>query len=288
MPEAPEIRIMSEFINYELGYRDVVKVEKSPLSKNKCDLSILNEKKWKVTSKSRGKEMILTFYNDTEKHHLKIGFARIGSLVSRKVSELDTLSAHKNGGTFFDREAILRIYTSDDMIFYVSDFTRYTIWRWCGEWDTRRSPDISLEHNDWRLHLYRHRKIPHFEKPIFELMNDQRFFNGIGNFTRSEILYRTTFSPFTPFKEILEHDNMRNEFFDICRSVLEEIYVFGGLQFQHWKNPFGVSNSNFIKWQSAYERYNNCYLIKDSNSRNFWCKISWKNHHKVYNINREA
>ena len=141
MAEQPEVRIMSDFINREIGHRDVVKVEKSPLSKNKSDLSTLEGKKWRISSKVRGKEMMIEFISGEEKHFLKVGFAKIGSIETMDLRSVDT--------DYLDRRGVLRFYT-DEKVYFISDFTRYTLWRWTDQWDSNRSPDIIFEHNDWR------------------------------------------------------------------------------------------------------------------------------------------
>ncbi len=266
MPETAEIHIMSKFLNRELGHRDVVRVEKNPLSKNKCDLSILDNKIWKVSTKSRGKEMMVEFISGKETHYMKIGFARIGNVQTFELNEI--------GSEDFTNRAMLRFYT-EDKIYAVSDFTRYVIWRWSDEWDKNRSPDVFLEHNNWRVHIYNNRKHKYFKRPIFQLMCDQRFFNGIGTFTRSEILARTRFSPFTLFSEILETEILREDFFNSCKETMTDIVRFGGLQFKHWTNPFGVPKDNFNSWVRCYNKLEKSYYIKDSAGRMFWFPKKW-------------
>lgn len=266
MPEQPEVRIMSDFINSEIGHRDVLKIEKSPMSKNKCDLSILDNKVWRISSTSRGKEMIIELTSGEEKHSLKMGFAKIGSMESLPLSGFDQ--------TYFDKRGMLRFYTKDK-IYFISDFTRYTLWRWSDKWDANRSPDIVFEHNDWRAYIYNHRKIEYFKRPIFDILTDQRFFNGVGNFSRSEILCRTRFSPFLIFDEVLKSDVLREDFFTICKETLDDIADYGGLQFEHWRNPFGADNKKFNKWIRCYNKIPGAYFTKDSKGRKFWFKKQW-------------
>ena len=261
MPEAPEIRIMSQFFNAKLGTCDVIKVEKSPLSKNQCDLSPVNDgRKWKVFSSFRGKEMMVKLSSGDDVHSLKINFARIGALKTCPVNSLPD---------DFDKAAVLRFYT-DTEILYLYDFTRYSIWRWSDQWDTNRSPDIVVQHNEWRQHLYKHRKIDYFKRPIFDIILDQRFFNGLGNFSRSELLCRTRCSPFMNFNEILESDIMRNDFFEVSKETLDDIARLGGFQFKYWQNPFGMDKKKFNKWVRCYNKFPKTFYQKDSKGRKFW------------------
>lgn len=271
MPEGPELRIMSDFINEKVGHRSVAKVEKSPLYKKECDFSRLQGKEWNIKSVPRGKEMILVFSHvdqqtgEKEEHYLKLGFGKIGSIV---LYDLD------HGDELFDRRAMLRLYFSDKIL-VLSDYTRLSIWRWAPGWDPYRSPDIVTQHNDWRDYLYRNRNHKHFKKPIFTIMTDQRFFNGLGNITRSEILARMRFSPFTPFVEVLESDLMRTEFFQTSRDVLIELYNLGGFQSKYWKNPYGKLDKKFHNWVRCYNKPLNAYFIKDENKGKFWFSKKW-------------
>ena len=219
-----------------------------------------------MSASSRGKEMIIVFTSGTETHSLKVGFAKIGCI--------ESIPHDQSGTEAFYKRAVLRFYTKD-RIYYISDFTRYTLWRWTDQWDANRSPDIVFEYNDWRASLYHKRKIEYFKRPIFDILTDQRFFNGVGNFSRSEILCRTRFSPYTPFNEILKSDVLREDFFSICRETLNEIALYGGLQFEHWKNPFGTDNKMFNKWVRCYNKLPKTYFTKDTRGRKFWFEKKW-------------
>lgn len=260
MPEQPEVRIMSDYFNYILGHQKVIKVEKSPISKNKCDLSRLSGKLWNVRSEFRGKEMMIILSSKEESHKLKIGFARIGSL-----HLCDVRSIPDN----FDKVAMLRFYT-DSQILYLYDFTRFSIWKWSEIFDPNRSPDIVIQHNEWRDKLYFYRKNKFFKRPVFEAIIDQRFFNGIGNFSRSEILARTKCSPFMKMDELLESDILRTDFFEVCRDTLNDIALLGGFQHKYWKNPFGIDKKKFNKWVRCYNKFPKSFYQKDSSGRMFW------------------
>lgn len=260
MAEQPEVRIMSQFFNDTLGGKKVIKVEKSPISKNKCDLSVLTGKAWEVRSEFRGKEMMVILSFGDESHSLKLGFARVGFLQLCDVSSIP-----EN----FDKVAMLRFYT-DSQVLYLCDFTRFSQWRWSKTFDPNRSPDICIQHNEWRDHLYHSRKKDHLKKPVFEVIMDQRYFNGVGNFSRSEILCRTRCSPFMQFDELLESDILRTDFFEVCRDTLNDIARLGGLQHEHWKNPFGVDRNLFNKWVRCYNKYPKSYYQRDPQGRIFW------------------
>ncbi|EOA92697.1 Endonuclease VIII-like 1, partial [Anas platyrhynchos] len=43
-----------------------------------------------------------------------------------------------------------------------------------------------------------------FDKPICEALLNQKYFNGIGNYLRAEILYRLKIPPFEKARTVLE------------------------------------------------------------------------------------
>jgi len=106
-------------------------------------------------------------------------------------------------------------------------------------------------------------------------MSDQYLFNGVGNFSKCEILARVRFSPFTTLTEVVDSDILRNDFFDVIRDTLSDIHRHGGLQFQYWVNPFRQNRDNFDKWVMCYRRIRKAYFMKDSVGRNFWFMKRW-------------
>jgi formamidopyrimidine-DNA glycosylase len=270
LPEGPEVRIMTDYLNQEFSTRSVVRVEKSPISKNKCDLSILDNKTWQVRFLCRGKQMMIIFSNGNEEHRMTVGFARIGLIEFYDLNNIDQVE--------FDKKGMLRLY-SVDRVYFISDFTRYAIWKWSDIWHERRSPDIVLEHNAWRHHLHslRQNKLfkKKFDRPVFEIMSDQYLFNGVGNFSKCEILARVRFSPFTTLTEVVDSDILRNDFFDVIKDTLSDIHRHGGLQFQYWTNPFRQDRDKFDKWVMCYRRIRKAYFMKDSVGRNFWFMKKW-------------
>ncbi len=266
MPELPEVRIVADYINLEVNNHEILHVEKNPLSKNKCDLTLLEGKTWRLKAVARGKELAIIFISGEEKHPMKITFGRIGSIEKVPIEMAQDPEVQ--------RRALLRFYTQD-YLFFISDFTRMTLWRWCGIWDGTRSPDPLFEHKEWRMHIYKNRRCAKYKKTTFMIMMDQRHFNGIGNYTRSEILYRVSFSPFLPFIKVLEDNVWREEFFSATKEVLRNAYEYGGLQFKYWINPFGVDKRKIKVVSRCYNKLEKCYFVKDEWRRYFWFNKSW-------------
>jgi len=217
--------------------------------------------------------MMIVFIHDDEMHHLKMGFARIGSIDSCKIEDIVQPG--------FDKKAMLRLYTQDE-VYFVSDFTRFSFWKWTSAWDPYKSPDIVTHHNEWREHLRKNKDRKNFKKPIFEIMMDQTYFNGIGNFTRTEILARTRFSPFTTLYDVLDSPIMRDDFFRVAKETLQDIHRYGGMQFEHWRNPFGVTKEKFNLWIRCYRKFGKAYYMRDSKTRYFWFMKKWSKEYAFF------
>ena len=109
-----------------------------------------------------------------------------------------------------------------------------------------------------------------FDKPIYEVLLNQKYFSGIGNYLRSTILYYLDINPFQPSRDIIKN---HPRLLDLCRDIPLKSYEFHGGQLQDWKNPFDVDSSNFKEWV-YYQKGNS---VKDSSNRNFWYDPKWQN-----------
>ena len=112
-----------------------------------------------------------------------------------------------------------------------------------------------------------------FEKPVYELMMDQAYFNGIGNYLRTEILYRLDINPFQSLNAVLTANI--EEFVKMCKLVPLEAYKIGGGEFQNFKNPNNTEKMNNGDWMLCYNKKNMTKVL-DSKKRNFWFDPKWK------------
>ena len=90
---------------------------------------------------------------------------------------------------------------------------------------------------------------------------NQRWFNGIGNYLRAEILYRADINPFMSGREALTN---HQDIFKLCKSVSEMAYLIGG----------GKVKNN---WGDFMLCYGNPAMatIMDKNGRRFWFNPIW-------------
>lgn len=124
-----------------------------------------------------------------------------------------------------------------------------------------------------------------FSKPICEVMLNQNYFNGIGNYLRAEILYRAGVPPFSCARTVvetlksldgegnrLETDGVvkkdNSDFLELCHLVpLEVVHLEGkGL---HPEAEVGEESSAFTRWLRCYYQPG-MKTAKDSNGRTIW------------------
>ena len=132
-------------------------------------------------------------------------------------------------------------------------------------------PDIIDETDTFRenLSLNLHKKI--FDKPLYEVFMDQRYFNGIGNYLRAEIIDRLAIDPQMPARDIVLED----AFIEMCVTVQEESYALGGGELRSFidpNKPYKEKGGEFRTWLQCYEKKSK---ILDKKKRTFWYDPKW-------------
>merc|ERR1719153_1927518 len=99
----------------------------------------------------------------------------------------------------------LRFYAAEgNMVLSFVDYRRFGRWFVNGDWGLDRGPCVITEPQLFRQNVLDHLDEKAFDKPICEAMLNQKFFNGVGNYLRAEILFRANIPPFTEAREVLE------------------------------------------------------------------------------------
>ncbi|XP_077988617.1 endonuclease 8-like 1 [Glandiceps talaboti] len=281
MPEGPELRIASRFVNAVCRDRVFTgKVIKSDVSKSEDVL--FSEKAYTITSSSRGKEMqlFLTKAADTkvknDEKGIKAALSKSTRILFRfgmsgKFAFTDADEVHKH--------AHLKFFTNDKspMVLSFVDVRRFGRWEVNADWSDKRGPDPMFDYQAFRSNVVKNVSKVVFNRPICEVLLDQKYFNGIGNYLRAEILYRAGIPPFTKARTVLEglpetppdtkvKSNM--DVLHLCHVVpLEVINLKGSVGF----NPDGraLDYDVFEKWLQCYYQpgMNN---VVDSNGRTIW------------------
>ncbi|NXG65779.1 NEIL1 Endonuclease, partial [Hemiprocne comata] len=84
------------------------------------------------------------------------------------------------------------------------DARRFGSWRLGDAWQPDRGPCVLSEYQAFRENVLKNLDDKAFDKPICEALLNQKFFNGIGNYLRAEILYRLKIPPFEKARTVLE------------------------------------------------------------------------------------
>ncbi|KAM4038477.1 endonuclease 8-like 1 [Anomaloglossus baeobatrachus] len=193
MPEGPELHLASLYVNKVChGLHFGGQVEKSAVSKNpEVPFSCPN---YTISAVSRGKEvkLILTPVKGAEEWVV----FRFGMSGSFKLTTEDDLPKH----------AHLRFYTRDvpRQVLSFVDQRRFGSWVYNGTWQQTRGPCVMTEYEKFRENVLKHLPDKPFDKPICEVLLNQKYFNGIGNYLRAEILFRLKIPPFMSARTALE------------------------------------------------------------------------------------
>ncbi|NXP42655.1 NEIL1 Endonuclease, partial [Leiothrix lutea] len=84
------------------------------------------------------------------------------------------------------------------------DPRRFGSWRLGDAWQPERGPCVVSEYQAFRENVLKNLDDRAFDKPICEALLNQKYFNGIGNYLRAEILFRLKIPPFEKARTVLE------------------------------------------------------------------------------------
>ena len=180
MPEGPEIRFASLFVNQVCsGKHFAGAVIKSAVSKHK-DVPFTSPR-YTIAAEARGKELALLLSCQDNKNNVRLlfRFGMTGRFCFTPAAELP-------------KHAHLQFYTFDNPQHVLSfvDSRRFGSWRVSDSWGEERGPDPMTEHDEFKRNILSNLDEPVFERPICEVLLNQKYFNGIGNYLRAEVLYR--------------------------------------------------------------------------------------------------
>lgn len=257
MPEGPEIKIMSDFIQKSTNNKVFTKIFTSPKNNNFIDITndIIKED-FKISTKASGKELSL-YLNENTLMTFFMGMTGNWKFVKNdEINNTNWIRA--------------RFDTTDgySLICYGGYMgPKWTIGKFKG---TKRGPDPTIEFNQFKSNILENLDKKIFSKPVYETLLDQQYFSGVGNYVRSTIIYYLDCNPFTSCKEVIEKHG--ENFFEMCRDVINKSYKLNGGQLRDWKNPLDVDSSEFKSWVF----YEKGLKLKDSNNRTFWYDKKWE------------
>lgn len=263
MPELAELSLTADYINKASQERTFVEVKKNP--QHKGVLFDIPFEKFNLSAESRGKEMILYIHDAKSKESLPIRWT-MGMAGHFRLSKTGEENKH----------AHMMFISEDNHTLSFVDVRRFGKWKPGFEWSENRGPCPVKEFDDFKENILKNLHKKEFNKPINEVLMNQRYFNGIGNYLRAEILYRMDVFPFMESRQIIEEHG--DTLFMLCREIPNLAYVMGGGEIKDWKNPF-KNETDYIRTRSSFFL---CYgnetmaQVVDKTGRRFWYDPKWK------------
>ncbi|XP_055011180.1 endonuclease 8-like 1 isoform X1 [Boleophthalmus pectinirostris] len=283
MPEGPELHLASLYVNRVCeGVVFTGAVRKSDVSKSP-DVPFSCEA-YTITAASRGKEVKLTLRpkpgddgkrrNGTEPMDVVFRFGMSGLF---KMTAEEELPKH----------AHLRFYTKEKprRVLSFVDTRRFGTWQPNGTWQPDRGPCVMFEYKRFRENVLSRLSDHAFDRPICEVLLNQKYFNGIGNYLRAEILHRLNIPPFECARTVLTGldpddvcetqetmDDMKKrvkqetpDVLRLCHTVPLEVVRLGGKGYDPEKQDY----ADFEAWLQCYY-VDGMKSLRDSNGRTIW------------------
>lgn len=272
MPEGPEIHTAARFINKVSAVHSFTgKVVKSEVSVKNPDVDF-EALSYTISAEARGKELKVYLEDKKKKSNCLRLLFRFGMSGCFQLTPASSLPKH----------AHLRFFTQDKVGFALSfvDYRRFGRWEVEGEWGVDRGPDPINEYGAFRDNILSNLEKPEFKKPICQVMLNQRYFNGIGNYLRAEVLYRLSVAPFAPAHEVLMpllEQTVKEEgpdFLQLCNQLMREVldlpdYLNDDLSEEGSSRENEDKYAPFSAWLRCYSK-EGMKNLRDGNGRTIW------------------
>jgi len=258
MPELAELKFTADYINKSVNGEKFVSCKKNP--EHKGEPLQIPFTKFKLKAMSRGKELLLFILDAYSDQYIPVRMT-MGMSGYFKMTNSDNEPKHSH----------LIFYTDDGVSLSFVDVRRFGKWKQGFSWSDNRGPDPTQEWDRFVSNIHRNLNKPAFSKPIHEVLMDQKYFNGIGNYLRAEILYRTTCNPFMIAREAIQR---HPEILELCRDIPMLAYAHGGGSIKDWVNPFAGAQEVYENFMICYGRKGMSYC-NDRNGRRFWYDPKW-------------
>lgn len=241
MPEYLEILANSNYINSLQEYK-FTQVYTQPLSKyvRSNMITYNNQIPFAISADQNGKQIALNF--DNKRILFSMGMS--GGFIFIPDHEIP-INIKKHA---------VMIFEGEDHNLILHDIRRFAKWLETDDWGKDRGPDPIKEKEQFEKNIFNNLKKKTFDKPIYELLMDQKYFSGIGNYLRAMILYRSGGDIFSSARDYI-NKNHQQLFLSINQILLE------GIQYLKEGKDFPPS------WYYPY--FSSSFLI-DRNNRRFW------------------
>jgi endonuclease VIII-like 1 len=261
MPELAEVRLTADYVNRMVSEKTFSEVRKNPSHKGKL---FEHPDSFRISAVSRGKEFKLLLEHSKGTEHLLMTMGMSGYFRVTPTGE-----EIKHSHLMFDSE--------DGTTLSFVDVRRFGKWSF-NDWNKDRGPDPVHEYNVFVNHIMTNLLKRDFDKPLHEVLMNQKYFNGIGNYLRAEILYRLDINPFQPARDVILSSKVK-ELFELCRDIPNQAYLLGGGNLYTWETPqeleMHTSIGSWTDWMKCYGNKEMCSEM-DNIGRRFWFDPKWK------------
>ena len=262
MPELAEVKLTADYINTSTHRKTFTQIKKNPI--HKCEDVNINYQQFYLHAVSRGKELVLFISDANSVNYIPL---RMTMGMSGHFSMTETGQEAKHAHLMF-------LATNNTTLSFV-DVRRFGKWKVNYSWSSNRGP-CPLEDNDaFALNIMNnlHKKI--FNKPIFEILMNQQYFNGIGNYIRCELIGRI--GGLNPFINARDAIKQYPQILTYCHDIPNIAYnLLKGTKNNINTIQLKTNKSNFNNFLKYYRNKNKCFPIKDKNGRTYWCDKKWK------------
>jgi len=268
MPEYGEVKLMSQFADRSLRGRSVLSIKKNPISKMRFDPPQLTGPS-DVSVLSRGKEsrinILQTIGSGKTGIYILVNYGMSGSW---KLSE-----------TQWQKHAMISLELDNNTFLEFIDPRRFGVFKYIKSgnfWSENRGADPVEEYGKFYTTILLNQDHKDFENLICEVLMNQYWFNGVGNYLRSTILEELKINPFKKFNTLNPTEIKMLCF--LVKYWCKRAYELGGAQLSTWKNPDDKPQS-----LTDVIFYKKGLACKDKTGRTFWFEEKWV-HHCPYEI----
>lgn len=240
MPELAEIMIMADFINSASQNKDFTSISFSESAINRglgiiqpTDLQIFN-----IKAQSRGKELLLHLIQG-DSIFMQIGF-------SMGMSGHWVMCPRDNPPP---KHTHLKFNTICGFSLCLVDVRRFARWKVSTSWSQNRGPCPLKEFTEFKHNIFQNLEKKEFTKAIHLVLMNQKYFNGLGNYLRAELLFRADQDPFQEARLAI---STNPSILELCNQLPMEAYVLGGGQLKDWESPFNIPAGGFHEWIKCY------------------------------------
>ena len=266
MPEGPEVKIVVDYLNKKLEQKKIT-------SFSYC--SAAYKIKYKSIIASLNKLTPVKFTN----------FFCIGKSSFLKLKNNFYFSFHLGmtgkWSTKKEKHTHFKIETSDNTILYFTDPRRFGNIKIISKdfLDKNYFKNGDLLNYKTPINKYTNFLIKNLksEQEVCKILLNQKYFCGVGNYLKSEILYKSKIHPHKKWNKLSE-----KEIYKLCkysRKTMIESYKSGGAELRDFKNPKKDSKLELLAYGLEKDKKGREIIneITKDQRRSFWCPSIQKN-----------